>query len=152
MVVELRKTYFTLLVPVVIGLVLIYLAKTYKFLAPDQIAFLNIVAALTFILSVVSAIGLPVFIRSLFSHKMRDRTSVSREELIKFERTLIIISMVTPYLTLIGYLLEFPRFYFSGTVLTTLYALYYYYPSEKRIQFDKRIFRVREMKSPQIQK
>jgi hypothetical protein len=152
MVVELRKTYFTLLVPVVIGLVLIYLAKTYKFLAPDQIAFLNIVAALTFILSVVSAIGLPVFIRSLFSHKMRDRTSVSRQELIKFERTLIIISMVTPYLTLIGYLLEFPRFYFSGTALTTLYALYYYYPSEKRIQFDKRIFRVREMKPPQIQK
>jgi hypothetical protein len=142
MVAELRKTYFVLLVPVVVGLVLIYFAKTYKFLALDHIAFLNIVAALTFILAVVFAIGLPVFIRSLFAHKMRDRTSVSRAELIKFERNLIIISLVTPYLTLIGYLLEFPRFYFSGTVLSTLYAIYYYYPSEKRIQFDRRIFRV----------
>ncbi len=142
MVVELRKTYFALLVPVVVGLVLIYLAKTYKFLALDRIDFLNIVAALTFILAVVFAIGLPVFMRSLFSHKMRDRTRVSREELIKFERTLIYISLLTPYLTLIGYLLEFPRFYFTGTVMTALYALYYYYPSEKRIQFDRRIFRV----------
>ena len=117
----------------VVGLVLIYLAKTYKYLALDHIAFLNIVAALTFILAVVFAIGLPVFIRSLFAHKMRDRTHVSQEELIKLERTLIYISLVTPYLTLIGYLLEFPRFYFTGTVLTALYALYYYFPSEKRL-------------------
>jgi len=143
MLVELRKTYFVLLVPVVVGLILIYLAKTYKILTLDQIAFLNIVAALTFILAVVFAIGLPVFIRSLFAHKMRERTSVTRKELIKFERTLIIISLVTPYLTLIGYLLEFPRFYFAGTVLTALYALYFYYPSEKRIKFDRRIFRVK---------
>ena len=142
MVVELRKTYFSLLVPVVVGLVLIYLAKTYKFLVLDHIAFLNIVAFLTFFLAVVFAIGLPVFIRSLFAHKMRDRTNVSRVELIKLERTLIIISMVTPYLTLIGYLLEFPRFYFAGIVLTALYAIYYFYPSEKRIQSEKRIFRV----------
>jgi len=142
MVVELRKTYFALLVPVVVALVLIYLAKTYKLLTLNHIAFLNIVAALTFILAVVFAIGLPVFMRSLFAHKMRDRTHVSREELIKLERTLIYISLVTPYLTLIGYLLEFPRFYFTGTVLTALYALYYYYPSKKRIQFDRRIFRV----------
>lgn len=143
MLVELRKTYFFLFVPVVVGLVVIYLAKKYKFLTLDHIAFLNVVAALTFLLAVVFAIGLPIFIRSLFAHKMRDRTHVSREELIKFERTLIIISMVTPYLTLIGYLLEFPRFYFSGIVLTALYAIYYYYPSEKRIHFDRRIFRVK---------
>lgn len=143
MLVELRKTYFFLFVPVVVGLVVIYLAKKYKFLTLDHIAFLNVVAALTFLLAVVFAIGLPIFIRSLFAHKMRDRTHVSREELIKFERTLIIISMVTPYLTLIGYLLEFPRFYFSGIVLTALYAIYYYYPSEKRIQFERRIFRVK---------
>jgi hypothetical protein len=142
MIVELRKTYFALLIPVVVGLILIYLAKTYKLLALNHIAFLNLIAALTFVLAVVFAIGLPVFIRSLFAHKMRDRTHISREELIKFERTLIYISLVTPYLTLTGYLLEFPRFYFAGTVLTALYALYYYYPSEKRIQFDRRIFRV----------
>jgi len=44
---------------------------------------------------------------------------------------------------LVAYLLEFPRFYLAGTVLMALYAVYYYYPSKKRIQFERKIFRVK---------
>ncbi len=141
MAAELRKTYIALLAPAVVGLVLVYLAKSFKILSPPQISYLNLIAALTFTLAVVFAVALPIFFRTLFAHKIRHRSSLSQEELIKFERCLIYVSLATPYLTLISYLLEFPKFYFAGTVLMALYAVYFYYPSERRIQFEKRIFR-----------
>jgi uncharacterized membrane protein YphA (DoxX/SURF4 family) len=143
MVNELKKTYFTLLVPAIIGLIVISFAKKANFISFGQIDFLGVIAIVTFILSVIFAIGLPIFYRSLFAHKMRDRTSVSPDELVHFERSLIFISLITPYLTLIGFLFEFPRFFLAGTVLMALYAVYYFYPSERRIQFEKRIFRVK---------
>jgi hypothetical protein len=51
--------------------------------------------------------------------------------------------MITPYLALPACLFELPKFHFTGTVLMALYAAYYYYPSKKRVDFDRRIFRVR---------
>ena len=91
----------------------------------------------------VFAVALPIFFRTLFAHKIRHQKSTSEAELIKFERNFLYIALVAPYLMLVAYLLEFPRFYLAGTVLMALYAVYYYYPSKKRIQFERKIFRVK---------
>jgi hypothetical protein len=142
MVGELKKIYFTLLVPAVLGLVLIYLAKTLELFSITKTDYLKFVAPLIFVASVAFAVALPIFFRTLFAHKLRDEKSVSQVDLIKFERKLIHIALVTPYLILPAYILEIPSFYFGGTILMALYAGYYYYPSEKRVQFEKRVFRV----------
>ncbi len=142
MVGELKKTYFTLLVPAILGLVFIYIVKTLELFSISHIESLKFLAPFIFAASVASAVALPIFFRTIFAHRMRDEKSVSQLDLIKFQRTLIYISLITPYLILPAYLFEFPRFYLGGTVLMALYAAYYYFPSEKRIQFEKRIFRV----------
>ena len=142
MVGELRKTYFTLLVPAILGLAFIYIAKTLELFSISHIESLKFLAPFIFVASVASAVALPIFFRTIFAHRMRDEKSVSQLDLIKFQRTLIYISLITPYLILPAYLFEVPRFYLGGTVLMALYAAYYYFPSEKRIQFEKRIFRV----------
>jgi hypothetical protein len=49
--------------------------------------------------------------------------------------------LVTPYLALLAYFLQLSRFYLAATLLVTLYAVYYTYPSHKRIAFDEKIFR-----------
>jgi hypothetical protein len=139
----LKKTYFSLLAPAIILLLFMVITKRAKIFSFGHIEFINIIAAFIFVLSVILGIGLPIFYRSLFAHRMRDRHSVTLKELIHFERTLILSAMITPYLTIIGYLLEFPRFYLAGTLMTALYAGYYFYPSKKRIRFEKRIFRVK---------
>ena len=143
MIAELRKTYFTLLVPAILGLVFIYLAKTLELFSIIQVEFLKFLAPFIFVASVAFAVALPIFFRTLFAHRRRDEKSVSELDLIKFERTLIYISLVTPYLILPAYLFEIPGLYFGGTVLMALYAVYYYYPSERRVRFEKRIFRVK---------
>ncbi len=140
---DLKKTYLALSIPAFLGLIFVYLLKTLDYFTVGQIESLKYIAPITFVLSVVFAVALPIFFRTLFAHKIRHQKSTSEAELIKFERNLLYIALVAPYLVLVAYLLEFPQFYFAGTVLMALYAVYYYYPSKKRIQFERKIFRVK---------
>ena len=140
---DLTRTYFTLLIPAVSGFFLIYIAKFYHLIAIGPIDFLHIISPAIFILSVVFAIALPMFFRVLFYQRTRHQQNVSEVEWIRFECHFLYIAMITPYLALLACLFELPKFHFTGTVLMALYAAYYYYPSKKRVDSDRRIFRVR---------
>ncbi|MBW1642159.1 MAG: hypothetical protein JRJ76_04910 [Deltaproteobacteria bacterium] len=143
MIEKLRKTYFCLLLPAIVGFICIYLSKKFNFLNLDQPQFISILAPIVFVLSVIFGIAAPIFFRSLFAHKMSNKKTTSESIFIKFERNLIRIALVTPYLGLFAYFFEFKQFYFTAIFLVTLYAVYYFYPSQKRIAFEKRIFRAK---------
>jgi len=143
MIDKLRRAYFTLLVPAIVGFAAYFIGKTYDLVEFGPNKFQGMIAPLLFILSVVFAIALPIFFRTLFAHNVRQKKSVSEVDLLKFERTFLYIALVTPYIALAGYMLELPRFHLGGTVIMALYALYYYYPSKRRVQFERRIFRVK---------
>ena len=138
---ELKRTYFVLLLPSILGFTLVGGAKAYNFIEIDLDNFIQIAGPFIFILCIALAIAFPIFYRALFAHKNRDVISVSDEKLLKFERTLINVVMITPYLALLSYFFELPRFYTASAILMGLYAVYYFYPSKTRIAFDKRIFR-----------
>lgn len=141
---DLRRTYFTLLIPAILLLLLSYGAKSLGLMtAPDSKEFPVFIAPCVFVLSALCAVALPIFIRSLFAHSVRNEKTVPEDALTKFERKLIIVSLLTPYFIIPAYLLEFPYFYFTAIVLMALYATYYFYPSKKRIQFERRLFRVK---------
>jgi predicted RND superfamily exporter protein len=141
---ELKKTYFMLLAPAVVGFIALFCIRSFHSLDLGPFQFRGVLAAALFILSVVFAIALPIFLRAFFAHKVRDQKSVSEGELLQFERTFLYIALITPYVTLAAFFFAIPRFYCAGTVIMALYAVYYYYPSERRIQFERRIFRARQ--------
>lgn len=138
---KLRKNYFFLLLPSIFGFAVACWAKTYELIEIHSIPFIEMAGAAIFILCVALAIAFPIFYRTLFAHKNRDLIRVSEDRLLNFERTLISVTMITPYLALIAYGLGFPRLYTAGALLIGLYAVYYFYPSNRRIAFDRRIFR-----------
>jgi hypothetical protein len=140
---ELKRTYLALLIPAVLAVFLAYAARTTGLIPVNRNISLSIIAPCVFVLSVAFAVALPIFVRSLFAHRMRNQKTVPEAVLIKFERKVIFVSLLTPYLILPAYLLDFPNFYFTATVLMALYAVYYFYPSVKRIQFEMRLFRVK---------
>ena len=139
----LKKTYFTFLLPSILGFTLAGWVKAYDFIEIGSDNFIQIAGPVIFILCIALAIAFPIFYRTLFAHKSRDLTCVSEKELLKFERTLINVVMITPYLALIAYFFELPRFYTASAILIGLYAVYYFYPSKTRIAFERRIFRVK---------
>ena len=140
---KLRKIYIAILLPSILGFVLVYLNKASGFVPIGPIHFSEIIAPSIFLSSVVCAVAGPIFYRTFFAHRKRMDRSVSENELMKFERNLIYITTVTPYLALTAYILELPRFYTAGAFLMGLYTIYYFYPSKKRLAFERRIFRVR---------
>ena len=143
MVNELRRTYIVILIPAIVGFIFLFVAKTSHLISFGPFKFQEFLGPALFIASVIFAIALPILLRTLFAHKVRHQKSVSETDLLKFERTFLYVALLTPYVTFIAYFFELPRFYCAGTVLMALYAVYYYYPSERRITFEKRIFRVR---------
>ena len=140
---DLKRTYFSLLLPAVVGFVCIFVLRHFHLVRWDIPQIPGVIPPIIFIVSASFAVALPILYRSLFANKMRQQTSTSEADWLKFERTLICIALLTPYVCLIAQILELPRFHLAGTIIMALYAVYYYYPSKRRIEFDRRVFRVK---------
>jgi len=140
---DLKRTYFTLLLPAVLGFILIFVIRHFHPLTFNIPQIPSVIPPIIFIVSVCFAVALPIFYRTLFANKMRHQTRTSEREWLKFERNLLYIAMITPYLALIAQILQLPRFHLAGSIVMALYAVYYYYPSKRRIEFDRRVFRVK---------
>ena len=98
--------------------------------------------ALVFVLSAGFALALPIGYRLVFVHRYRHRFHVPSRTFIRFEKNLVHIVMGAPYAALAGYGLGIGTFHFAGSLLMAIYAVYYYYPSEKRLAAESRLFRV----------
>jgi hypothetical protein len=141
--VELRSFYIKyLLVPV--GIYLIF--EILFIFNPEYFSSFsiqsNILPIVIFVGSATTGLGLTIFYRSYFANLNRSRNSISRNYFNKFEKNLIILSLLPVYFALFGVLQKIPEFYQYFSILVALYAAYYYYPSSKRLELDRRIFRV----------
>ena len=143
MIKDLTRTYLRLLIPAGFAFFCAYWIKRFDVIGIDPRSFAKILAAPVFILSAIFGIAVPVLLRTLFAHKNREATHTSESEWFLFERNLIRVALITPYVSLVGYYFDVPRFYMSGSFLFTLYAVYYFFPSNRRIAFERRIFRVK---------
>jgi uncharacterized integral membrane protein len=141
---SLKRKYYFLVAPALLIAIILIICKHYNIMQVTSTYFiLNTISPAIFILTAILALAMPIFYRSIFNNRIKDNQELTVEKLLQFEsRTLYIIAS-TPYLVLIAYVLQLPQFYFAGTVLFSLYGLYFYYPSEKRIENEKRIYRVK---------
>ncbi|RLA92827.1 MAG: hypothetical protein DRG83_21900 [Deltaproteobacteria bacterium] len=140
---RLKKLYFILLIPAIAGFVVAWIAKTI-FKARTSVALdFPLIAPLLFVLAIAFGVAFPILWRTLFVNKNRNRKQVTEAELLKFERGTLYIALLAPYFCLAAFFFQISQFHFYGTVLASLYAVYYFYPSQKRISFEKRIFRAK---------
>ena len=145
---RLKKIYIGFLAPVIVGFIAFYAMRVHglpNYLQGQQAV---VVAPVFFILAILCAVAGPVFYRSLFAYKQKNLLTVSADDLFKFERNLTCMTLAAAYLALLSCFLQLPRFYLTAILLTAIYAVYYYYPSLKRVSFDQRLFRVRETAIP----
>jgi len=140
---QLKKLYFSLLVPAVLGFIAAYLVKTFLEVDVAAVKSSQLTAPLLFILAFTFGVALPILWRTLFVRKNHDQKETKEADLLKFEQRTLYIALIAPYISLIAFFFEISRFHFFGTVLASFYAVYYFYPSEKRIRFEKKVFRAK---------
>jgi hypothetical protein len=143
MIPDLKRTYFTLLLPAVAGFILVLVLEHFQLFEWNIPRIPSVVPPIVFIASVCFAMAFPILYRTLFANKRRHQTHTNENDWIRFERNLLYIAMAAPYVGLIAQILRLPRFHMAGTIIMALYAVYYYDPSKKRIEFERRVFRVR---------
>jgi hypothetical protein len=140
---DLKRIYFILLLPAVAGFVAVFALQHFSQFDLNIPDIPHFISPLVFIISVCFAVAFPILYRTLFANKMRDHTNTAEKDWLKFERNLLYIAMTTPYVSLIAQILQLSRFHLGGVIVMALYAVYYYYPSKKRIDYERRIFRVK---------
>lgn len=140
---DLKRIYFILLLPAVAGFIAVFALQHFHLIDWNIPDLPYLITPFVFIISVCFAVAFPILYRTLFANKMRDHTHTAEEEWLKFERNLLYIAMTTPYVSLIAQILRLPRFHLGAVVIMALYAVYYYYPSRRRLEYERRIFRVK---------
>jgi len=140
---KLKRLYFQFITPAVLLTAGVFLLQEYKIWKGFDILPSRTLSITIFVLAVAIGVALPIFTRVWFFGKLKEKKFFSEEEFYAYESFVIKMISLTPYLALIAALLKLPNFYFAGTSLAALYAIYYNYPSEKKIQFDQKIFKVK---------
>lgn len=139
---ELTKYYWQFLVP---ALVLILVSEALKALDIIKVPVFEqkyIFSAVIFAFAALSSIGLPIVRRLFFVDKVKNQKEVDPLVWMKYEKQSLQIALLTPYFFVIASALQFISFFYTVIFLLALYACYYYFPSEKRIRFEMRIFRI----------
>ncbi|MFW5944063.1 MAG: hypothetical protein ACOCTU_02285 [Bacteroidota bacterium] len=94
------------------------------------------------IVEALFALVLPLWYRILFVNKSRGRKYTDKNKFMQFEKHFLTLASISVYILIAGYLMALPGIPLSVMLLFVLYALYFYFPSEKRIGAEQKIFRV----------
>ena len=92
----------------------------------------------------IFAFLVPLWYKLFFIKKIKDGKVFSKESFLRFEKNYLSISFIAVYNMLFAYLFQVDRIPMYIIILSGIYVLYYYYPSERRIALEKRIFKIEE--------
>ena len=96
--------------------------------------------------SAIVGIGLPIFYRTWFVNKIRHQKKLALNQFIGFEKKLLLMALITPLFLILGLFLNFNQKALILLTIFSLYALYYYYPSVKKMRFEMQLFRIKTTK------
>jgi len=141
---RLRKVYMVLVAPAGALFVVLYVVKKLELVDTDVIRDAHpMLGMMIFLLAAMCGLAIPLLLRTLFVYRHRTAQWIGKDELEGFERRLLFVSLISPYLAVLAAFFEIGTVHFAMTVLAAFYALYYFYPSKKRVLYEQKIFRVR---------
>ena len=113
---DLKKHYLKLIAPTISLFLIFGASEIFQFSDFTKLSPPSFFPVLFFILSSITAIAGPLFLRSLFAHFMRNEKEVPINSFIKFEKRLISISLLTPFFAFIAIVCEFEKFYTASII------------------------------------
>ncbi len=139
---RLQSFYRKRLIRAVVAIVIAAALKMLIPLKPFPFFTHNTVMIITATLSAVTAIALPILYRSYFVDRIKGRKRIGMDEFLSFEQNTISIALATPYLLALAILTGMNRVALMMITFFTLYAVYFFFPSAKKIGFEMKFFRL----------
>lgn len=139
---KLVNLYLKIVIPALILVVLLYvlseLGMNLQIIDGGRItSFVFIFIVLMF------AFVIPLWYRITFINKWKELSEDKKDDrkIIKFEKKYMSISLLAPYATILSYLMGVDTIPKIIIIILSFYSVYYYYPSVRRINLEKAIFR-----------
>ncbi len=139
----LQRTYFALVIPAIVLSALLFAAQHFGLWEGSKELPSRFFMIFIFVLAIATGVALPIFLRALFFGKAKEKGFTTLEEFFEYQKRNLFVIGITPYLAFIAAYAGFDAFYFGGTALAAIYAIYYHFPSRKKIIFDKKVFMVK---------
>lgn len=143
---DLRKTlfrrYLVMLVPAAALFGIWAACRMAGLVHPLDQRYTQVIGPAIFIAAIVLAVALPLLYRVRFVKSVSGRENVATDEFLPFQTNLMSLALLASYAAAAGYMAGVSTFHFSGAFLAGLYAAYYYFPSQKRMAQEMRLFRV----------
>ena len=140
---KLQKLYFYIISPAILLILLFFISEkiyfNFKFLPANRV----INTAIMIFTAITSTI-LPVWYKLLLVKKYRNKKKVSKTDFNATQYRIIISISFSIYWIFPAYLYQSPEMPMLIISFFILYGLYYYYPSKKRIDAEKKIFKIDE--------
>lgn len=141
---NLKQLYFIQLVPAVILIVILYFFGGYLKGQGTMPVRGNLFNDIMVALAAVIGVAFPMFYRSFFVFKVRDKREITTDVFIRFEKVLMIFSLITPYFLVLSIAFDMKNKANIFITILALYAVYYYFPSVRKMKFEMKIFRIKE--------
>lgn len=141
---ELQKYFRRLLYPIFVLLILaigIYLISFPEWIPVNLIRRIGLVL---FVLSALNALVFPLLYRLKMIRRLKRKAKATRIEFISFQKHTLEISLSTFYFLIMALFVGVSQLVYLGIFLLALYSAYFYFPSQKRVDFEIRLFRVEE--------
>ena len=139
---KLKRIYTALVTPSLAGFLFFWYVNRIGLPADAAKQSDTLLTPLLFTAAALFALGLPICYRAYFAYRKQTGRHISQTTFYVFQRNLLYIVLVTPYIALLMYGLHLSRFHQMGTLLMALYGVYYFYPSRKRLAQERKIFGV----------
>jgi len=139
----LRKTYFALISPAVLLSAILFVLQQLGLWEGSSALPSRFFMISLFVVSIATGVAIPIFFRALIFGKVKKKGFLTVREFFDFQKKNLFIISITPYFAFLAGYFRFDNFYFGGITLAAIYAMYYHYPSEKKIAFDKKVFMVK---------
>jgi len=144
---KLSKIYVRIISGYLVIIFIIYLLKDVLEIVKINLQPTTLLMQIIVALSAIVGIGLPIFYRTLFVNKIRNQKKLALNQFINFEKKLLLLALITPFFLILGLLLNFNQKALVLLTIFSLYALYYYYPSVKKMRFEMQLFRIKTPKN-----
>ena len=143
MVKEMQKFYYSWATPGVVLVIIFFILDFFEinfYLGESS----HTISITLLLFAALFSVILPLWFKLMFVKRVKGLKNVDRRSFIKFEKVFVLISSFSIYVVVVAYIFQTPQWLMLIIALFSLYSLYFYFPSEKRIKMESKIFRVKD--------
>lgn len=92
--------------------------------------------------AVCFALVFPIALRTRLVYLKKDSRGLEEAEFLSFERRTLQLALIAPYFAVAAGFFGVSKILLGISALSAFYAVYYFYPSSRRLDYEGRVFRV----------